>query len=171
MKYTFLVICATTMMTACGSDYDNDWFKHPDKKHDDKPDVQREAPTASIQEIVDSFVHDCGDTYGADLSLLSKLEFIRYGDPATPEAPNVVGICQMWTSDSEIIRSQIVIKEVDPAIRQKALLYHELAHCVLELDHTDQESKTLMSLTMLSNAYYEMNWDELVKDMCLKYPK
>ena len=171
MKYTFLVIYVTTMMTACGSEYDNDWFKHPGKKHDDKPEVQREVPVASIQKIVDSFVHDCGNTYGADLSLLSKLEFIRYGNPATSDAPNVAGVCRMWTNGNAIISSQILIREVKPEIRQKALLYHELAHCVLELDHTDQESKTLMSPTMLSNAYYEMNWDELVKDMCLKYPK
>jgi len=155
--------------TSCGKDeFFGDWNKtfnsgsYPEV-------VNQEEPIAVLKEILQSFEKDCKDIYNVDLSNLSKLQFIRYGDPATKEKPSTVGICNTWYEDDLLIKSNIIVKDLKSPILNKALLYHELGHCVLELDHTSQESKTIMSPTMLNVSHYSNNWDKLVKDLCLRY--
>jgi hypothetical protein len=167
MKYLLLTALA---VTACGTEESDDWRRLSQEQP--PPSFKVEEPTQTLKQILDNFLHDCGTTYEADVSDVSKLEFIRYGDPATEENPTRVGVCLSYHySSGKLYKSNITVKQMGTPVRMKALLYHELGHCVLGLDHTDQESKTIMSPFMHNDSFYEENWDKLVKDMCLKYPK
>jgi hypothetical protein len=164
------IISAMLLTTACGKDEIlGDW----DKKPEEKPTaIEKEEPVTGLKSLLNSFLSDCRDKYGADTSDVDKLEFIRYGDPSTEEQPQTVGVCNSWHDESgDLVRSNIVVKEMKNPVMAKALMYHELGHCVLGLEHTSQESKTIMSPSMLPSVYYSYNWESLVKDLCLKYPK
>ena len=164
------VLSLVLLLTSCGPDSPTDWHNVPWQK--DPPPVKAEEPIPQLKEILDNFLYDYGVVYKADVSSVSKLEFIRYGNPATKENPNQVGVCWTWSYNSgAVYKSNITVMEMDTATSIRALLYHELGHCVLGLDHTTQESKTMMSPTMHDDMYYEENWDILVKDMCNRYSK
>jgi hypothetical protein len=164
------LIPVVMLITACGKgEIAEDWNKRHQKDNDT---VYQEEPAPALRAILDSFISDCRDTYHADVSLANKLEYIRYGDPATKEKPYVVGQCNMmYYEDGSLAKSNIIVKEMNNPIMAKALLYHELGHCILDLDHTSEESQTLMSPNMFSSKYYTNNWDRLVKDLCHKYLK
>jgi len=163
----FILICA--VFYSCGAEDPDDWIR----KLGEKSDFPRQEPSVeSIEQIVNSFIHDCGTMHGADISNLSKIEYIRYGDPIIDGKQNVAGVCTSWNSaNGSVIKSNIVIKKLDSAISAKVLLYHELGHCVLELGHTQQDPGTIMSPSMLDERYYQENWTTLVKDLCTKYSK
>ena len=167
MKYLLL---AALTITSCGSEDLTDWHRIPRQK--DPPPVKAEEPIQSLKQILDNFLYDCSIKHKANVSDVNKLEYIRYGDPATEENPTRIGVCWTWHYDNgALYKSNIIVKQMNTAISMRALMYHELGHCVLGLEHTDQESKTMMSPTMHNDAYYEANWDKLVKDMCQKYLK
>jgi hypothetical protein len=154
------------LVTACGSESPVDWINGPTDK---PPIVEPQEPELSLKQMLDSFLYDCGTVYKADVSNISKLEYIRYGNPATEDSPNTVGLCTTQTYDGKLAKATIVIKEMSTPTLTKAVLYHELGHCVLGLDHTEQDPQTMMSPMMSTTAFYKANWDVLVKDMCNKY--
>lgn len=161
------ILLSTLFLSACGS-YDlGDWQRVP--KQDDMP-INIEEPVESIRKIRDEFLNDCETKYGADTSNAGKIEFIRYGIAASKESPDIIGFCMQWFFDSgELEKAHIIVEKQSSLIKMKAVLYHELGHCVLGLNHTEQEPKTIMSPQMHHELYYQENWDQLVKDMCLRY--
>ena len=160
-----LVFAIFTLLIGCGAPAD-DWIISPIYFDPTKPPpVRREQPVSSIQRVVDEFESDCG-SYGADLSNLERIEYIRYGNPATKNNPNRVGVCNSWRYAGSFYKGNIIIKRLDNEIIRKALLYHELGHCVLELGHTPQEELGMMAPIIHSPEHYKENWDELVKDLC-----
>jgi hypothetical protein len=163
-----VLLLSALMLTSCGSIEPIDWYEENFSK--EYPPLKKEEPIDSLKLILDSFLYDCGTIYKADISSISKLEFIRYGETASPDQPNTVGLCTTYPyNNGTLYKSNIVVKQNDSAIALKAIVYHELGHCILGLEHTSQESETLMSPIMMSDDYYENNWDVLVKNMCNKF--
>ena len=120
--------------------------------------------------MIDEFLYDCGEIYGADVSDISKLEFIKYGDPATEEKPNRVGVCNTFSYGNRLTKSNITVRRYNEYVIQKGLVFHELGHCVLGLDHTEGDAFTIMSSSispLINNpSYFEKIWDSLVEEMC-----
>ena len=160
-----MCIAVSVALCRCGPSNDNNT--------PNAPPVVEVIP--SLKEVYDEFVSDCGSKYGADLSNKYKLEYIQYegykGELKNKYGGNTVGMCLYWTSNNVITKSNITISHMDSAIKTKAVLYHELGHCVLKLAHTEQNPQTMMSPIMGTDEFYKENWDELVKDMCYKYYK
>lgn len=155
------------LLTSCGS-MPTDWEQY-DERSDTRIDY--EAPEPKIQSVIDEFYDDCNGKYGTDLSNLNKLESVKFGEPSSDEFPNRIGVCHWWTRDGELTRARVVVKDIEQEFRFKALMYHELGHCVLQLGHTDQNPYTLMSPALKSNEQYlEENWDELVEQLCTMLP-
>lgn len=163
------LILLTTILVSCGPSNSVDWPETPLDK--EPPYVEREEPIEELNLIVNSFLNDCEAKYGADTSLISKLEFVRYGDPSTDENRNIVGVCNIYTVNGKIVRTNIIMQDMGDHLLNKALLYHELGHCVLNLDHTEQDPQTIMSPYISNSKFYKSNWDELVENMCLGYSK
>jgi hypothetical protein len=90
---------------------------------------------------------------------LSQLSDISYGK-VTRE--NVVGYC--WSS---AIRRRIAIKEntvFSPKVLRN-LIYHELGHCLLDLDHMDDFPAIMNTNLMNPFDYDEKEWDAMVHEL------
>lgn len=74
--------------------------------------------------------------------------------------PRTVGYC---TSPVEVrfIKS---FWEKSSATNRLVLMYHELGHCALGLDHVDSEAD-IMNSYLLDEVYAEQEWDNLVEKM------
>lgn len=132
------------------------------------PQVEREPPEERIQSVVDEFLFDCGETYGADVSDIDKILSIVIEDPSTEEKPTRVGVCYASRyADGVLAQGNIVLKDLKSDITFKALVYHELGHCVLGLKHDEQKPYHLMSPQLGNPIVLERDWDILVKDLCL----
>jgi len=157
------IVTLILLLNGCGTE-PSDWVEAVNPSPEER--VRFEQPVASIAQILNEFLFDCGTKWNADISNFSKLEFIRYSDPSTEEEPNRVGVCWTWTSGGILTKANIEVKNIQPAIKFKALLYHELGHCVLGLDHSPQDDQELMSPALLDSQYYIENWDKLVQNIC-----
>lgn len=81
-----------------------------------------------------------------------------------------VGTCYMGTRVIHIDRN---IWDSISEISRKALIYHELGHCVCKIFLHTEDAKygcdgSLMSKTMESPRCYIENWDKYIKDLRLR---
>lgn len=81
--------------------------------------------------------------------------------------PKILGFCRL--ADKSIWLRPATTSL--PYIVRKALIYHELAHCELGLQHSKLGDGTLTDpLIYISNPfYYEVYWSTLVWDLRMKY--
>ena len=163
---------AVVFQVSCGRE-SSDWINTPVSPEIETPPVEREEPERSLKPYIDAFLHDCGEVYGADVSNINKLRSVKYDEVATEDNPNRVGVCYTWIYDhsGELAYADVVV--VKPKTYElwfKALMYHELAHCILLVGHTPQEPQSMMSPVMAKNEFYEENWDGLVEEMCTLDP-
>lgn len=70
----------------------------------------------------------------------------------------VIGVC-MWPRQIKILRPYWY--QASAALRS-ALIYHELGHCLLNLDHSSPENINLMAPVILPEQVIEDNWSALV---------
>ena len=72
-----------------------------------------------------------------------------------------VGLCTTYFDfDGSVAHTEIRIHPkitCEPLLR--AIMYHELGHCLMQLDHTE---RGIMKATTYSCEYYAEHWDELV---------
>lgn len=117
-----------------------------------------------LRGYVEDFLIDC-DGYGADLSDLAAL---RYVDFAEQMEGSDVGIC--WIIRSKVLQrtwaTAIEVERMENETMQRALMYHELGHCILNLDHRPD---TMMAAVLLDEKTYLTNWNTLVEDLCHRY--
>jgi hypothetical protein len=154
------------LLSSCGSS-PSDWMTI----HVTMAPFERKPVTPTLQLLVDEFIVECGENYARDLSSLRKMESIEYGDPSTKESPFVVGMCMQWYSQGTFRKGNIVVKKLYDPMLNKAIMFHELGHCVLGLSHVEQSDKEIMSPFMMSSSYYEKNWTSLVRNLCLSVGK
>lgn len=68
--------------------------------------------------------------------------------------------------NKEIYRSIELLKSFWDAASlttKRTLLYHELGHAALNLNHQAVDSKQIMQPTLISKQYAEANWEDLIK--------
>lgn len=117
---------------------------------------------ADFTDIYYEFLADARKWH-ADTHLLNRLTEITYDEVPVAEGKNevTVGVCEMTLNYSVIHISKKASKN-----ELKLLLYHELGHCVLGLDHTERDSNTIMQPVMIPDKeWIERNWDWLVQDL------
>lgn len=121
-----------------------------------------------LKPFLDSFIEDA-KRYGVDVneSLLSSLE---YGDISGPLMEDAIGVCLPLVTGPASFSlprsSRIIIEPAYPynSCSFKALVYHELAHCLLYESHS--ERFTLMSPFMENNEkFYCQNWESLLEEL------
>lgn len=113
---------------------------------------------------IDEFIDDC-HAYGADVSDLRLLRYVGYNTSIAGN-PDMVGVCWTMSVPGVRIATAIEVKDLGDDVLQKALMYHELGHCILNLNH---RPGTLMAEEMLPKYIYEASWDRLVEDLCTRY--
>ena len=90
-----------------------------------------------------------------------RTPFIGFLPKMPPDMePNVIGYC----SPGSEVRFLTPFWEDSSATTRLTLVYHELGHCALGLDHTDGEDD-IMNTYLLSERVADKKWDELVHKM------
>ena len=107
-------------------------------------------------DTVNQFAEDCPN---ADFS---QIHSIRYAAIQDAQHQFRIGTC--YFGDSIQILDTLESAPYDPII-MRALLYHELGHCVLGLEHSDTGMMEPY-LDVEAPAYYDTHWNELVTGMC-----
>jgi hypothetical protein len=110
-------------------------------------------------DTVEQFEADC------PAAQLSNVRSINYANVRDSDHPDRVGVC--YFGDEVQIHTEVA--GLHPAL-QRAIMYHELGHCLLELDtHVGMmEGMHIMNpfIYLDDPQYYERNWDALVTKMC-----
>jgi len=96
--------------------------------------------------------------------LLNKAEFktneemLKISDKSTTEA-----ICIKYSDNTRV--AYFKDKYRDDDIMMKVLVYHEMGHCLLDLEHNDDGELHIMNSTLsIKEVYEDANWDDLVID-------
>ena len=76
----------------------------------------------------------------------------------------ILGYC---TSDGHIVLNQDAW-ERESLIKNKAVLFHELGHCVLLLDHAPEDSINLMAPSIPGPLFLSENWQEMLRKLYQK---
>lgn len=132
----------------------------------EQPPVHTEQDIDSrLQPYVDQFLQDC-ETRRADCrTKFAKITSIKV-HKAFPLSDDItedtIGLCQLSRRRNWIMIKEEVFDRFDEHVR--ALMYHELAHCVYELDHVPEKNK-LMSTHMPDILTVVYKWDKLVNEM------
>lgn len=118
-----------------------------------------------IIKIIESFAYDAfhAGKKCAELNLILIVEDKQFDSLLTELGayrPSTVGYC---TPENKAIYLRKSTWETGSFLFKRALVYHELGHCVLGLPH--KEGISLMNSKILPDYIYEKIWFALVKDM------
>lgn len=151
-----------TVLTGCGADA-VDWIR---EKISPGHDIPSHYIDPAFEEAIESFREDAA-IWGADVSGFDYLLRVEFGDPQGDKNPIAAGLCQTHYRGNEISYTVITIHEAfrdrTDTLSFKALMYHELGHCVLQKEHASMDPHVIMSPQLASEAYFFLNWDPLVK--------
>lgn len=159
------VLLAALLITGCGSDV-SDWIHEKvDKRFEDR------VPDRNIDPVflpsIQLFQQEAA-ARSIDLPYMNKLRVVQFGTIEKKDGRNIIGICKTWTnSRKQIVYTEIIIdnsmKDQTETCKFKALMFHELGHCVLRKHHEDDHPKVIMSPTIVYEYLCERNWEQLVE--------
>lgn len=125
----------------------------------------------AIQPIVDEFLIDA-QNHGAlvDIKTISAIEF---GSVNNILMQNVIGVCMPLIFlgervNSPLLRSnRVVVTSEYPAnsYKFKALIYHELGHCLLGRQHTNDLRSLMYPIISDNESFYRVFWKDLVHEL------
>jgi predicted metal-dependent hydrolase len=118
-----------------------------------------------LQPYVDHFLVDCEARRADCYTKFGKITSIKVHKsfPLSDDiTEDTIGLCQLTKRRNWIMIKESVFDMFEEHIR--ALVYHELAHCMYELDHVPQKNK-LMSANMPDSATVVYKWRKLVDEM------
>lgn len=133
-------------------------------------DRRREPPLPPLQinselwHFVELFKED-GLLRGVNIQA-NSIRFLEYESLSGTTA----GTCTPYLDgNGGIFYSEIRIDEIyrlyDFPLTKKALLYHELGHCLLGLEHKEVQPPVIMNPSLLLEIYYKANWTKLVDEL------
>lgn len=136
-----------------------------------QPSTSRTACTPAAvlknEELLTAWTEDFfrdAEKYRATCHKVRSIQFLPQSEiPEKAKAGDgfVIGYC---TGDGHIRLSRD-IWETRSLLFNKALLYHELGHCSLGLDHAPEGKVNLMTPYLLEDSVLEEHWAELVEKL------
>jgi len=135
----------------------------------------RVGPTSSVKEdrlesYVDDFIHDFSGMYPPEVLNVARLYSFRFESLPKTVKTLMLGQCRFWSFG---VNEMVISPELlNTRALIKAVVYHELGHCLLGLDHDDsREDPSLMSAQIdMADSYYLLNWPKEL-DKFKKYAK
>jgi len=163
------LVLLSVFLVSCGSDFLDASSIHivPDSTptvNKDRPSVDQDE---ALIEITDQFYADA-ERYGKSTD--RSLDSISFVNGFKNQKERTVGLCSTFNYDNgALARKTITIlasywKDATPLCKQ-SLMYHELGHCALDLDHTADTAKSIMRPSVFCDDYAETHWKELVKEL------
>lgn len=165
---TKVILIATLVASSCGST-ESDNPKSKDRTYNE---VHRDyyLPELNIDSRLEGFVQefvaeaDKRNANHLDVELIRTLKFAKLGD-------DIAGVCRTWrwAVGEGISHLEIMVdeefKSLKPEWMVRALLFHEMGHCLLRLEHSEEEPRVIMHPRLQRNNYYEKNWKWLLDDL------
>lgn len=115
---------------------------------------------AAFADIVNEFEDDYHKYTGDIIEIRLPINFVDIPNP------NYIGLC--WFNNGGVKIPHIQIDrskwELMSDWRRKAVLYHELGHCVLGRRHTNNKN-SLMQPTVIRGKVFEFHEDTLLKEL------
>ena len=160
MKLLSLLLCM--MLAGCGSQFScgSQRVNTPPAQLPDSPCTGEKIagrlhPTLSF--YVDRFTADARQ-YGKPCYYTFTIGFITERPPDIGDA--AVGYCRRGF-EVRVVKS---FWDSASATERNVLIYHELGHCALGLDHVD-DKPDIMNSYLLDESIADKKWDSLVKTM------
>jgi hypothetical protein len=157
------ILLALGLLTSCGTQ-ESDWT--------DLPLPPNPIPAKNIdpivQEVIDAFVLDA-EKYEVSIPLFRRLRIAVFDDKRFVGREKTIAECTRFLNSAKntIVYSEI---RIDPkkvrvgTCSFKEAVYHELGHCVLNLDHSNLNNE-IMSPTILEEWVCKQDWDRLVENL------
>lgn len=159
---TFLTILLTGILIGCGT---SEQPVMTDEKTKKEPVTQNDP---YLQQYMNHFYGICIQTTASNRCKenLKKFKSINFVDSFNKDLdPNgtVAGVC-WWTKYSRRVEIKRNITQPG-SMKEKALIFHELGHCLLDLGHSDPSTKMLMNPYLSDESTYVSNWTRLQKEL------
>lgn len=105
---------------------------------------------------------------GIAVDELDKL-VLTFNSTKPPFSGGTIGVCHLAQGTIEIDPSYWYLEARDK-YSKRALIYHEIAHCLCKIGHDDTMLKdscpsSLMHSSTTSEKCYEAHWDDYMKDI------
>lgn len=160
-----LTVLLTSVLIGCGS-YEEPAVSTNTKKQGDKK--QKEQSDPYLEQYMKHFHGLCLHTTAANrckenLQKVRSINFVDAFDEKTDPNGSVAGVC-WWSRFSRKIEIKRGIAEPG-SVREKALIFHELGHCLLDLGHSDPNTKMLMNPYLFDEKTYASNWTRLQNEL------
>jgi hypothetical protein len=163
-------ISLLTLLVACGQENTIISRRAPEP-----PPVTLKVDDALLKRYVDEFYQLCVDrNHSTCLDRFKKLESVAFVDATTiqngePGAENRAGVCYVWSDQyNRIHKTQIQVLNIewDPKVLE-GLIYHELGHCVLGLDHVQggKNNPKMMNPYVYYAELYLEYWQQMVDEL------
>lgn len=120
----------------------------------------------SLQIFVQDFFRDA-QKYNATCYRAQSVTFVSQKEIPQTQAEKDTVIIGYCTEDGRVVLSRDVW-ESSGMLSNKALLFHELGHCVLDLGHAPKPAINIMAPCMLEDDILAENWASLIKKLFTK---
>lgn len=116
----------------------------------------------------DYFMQTCKDFGKNELCKKNKqkLRTVKIVDslPDSKSGGKVAGLCTVYGTG---VRKVEILKDIAKpnSYTHKGLVFHELAHCLLDYGHAPESSQRIMAPALLWEEVYKLNWSSLVEDL------
>jgi hypothetical protein len=160
-----LILGSALSLSACGSNESLYVSRHPQNISFDE--YLTSAVDAPIRPHFVEFIEFCKlssqDDTNTCAANIGKLKNVRLkSGPIDESNPTVIGLCEIGIDRTVTIRSDFFDHR---SIAFKALVWHELGHCLLDLDHIDGVDNHIMNSYLPSNKALQSSWAYFVKDL------
>jgi hypothetical protein len=119
---------------------------------------------SDLQLIVRQFFADAQTLNKETSRLIESIRWVDSFDEAT-----TIGTCEVWTWDDGTVHSKRInlLKSAwntSSDQTKRTLIYHELGHCALDLDHVERPTVAIMNPVILYDDVAAPIWFNLVRD-------
>lgn len=160
--WLILFILLLPILEGCGKSDDElieDLFFKDIYSGGHRPDIFIDPDLQKYLDEYDSTLAEYG--IDVDRSILYRLEYV---DELKDGDKELLGICYRYR-DQEGSYATVKIKRVDNPLVIRAIVFHELGHCIQSLDHSKKSGSLMYPSLTINPLYYEENWTKLVDEM------
>lgn len=170
-----LILTTACMLVACGTQETVTTTLRNPTEPTDKPTKPTETNDSRIQKYVDEFKQRCIDlNHRACLKRWTRLESVLFVERSViqnePGSENRVGVCYVWEDGNKrLVKAKVqILQDIEWNDEElKGLVYHELGHCALGLDHTNgtKGHPTIMNPYLYHAMIYIEFWEQMVSEL------
>lgn len=163
MKKT-LTLLLTSVLIGCGSGEEP--VMSVNKQPEDKK--QKEKNDEYLEKYLDHFYGICIQTTAANrckenLKKVKSINFVDSFDEKTDPNGMVAGVC-WWSRTERRIQIKRNMTKLG-SMQERALIFHELGHCLLDLGHSNRQTNMLMNPYLFDEQTYTSNWTRFQNEL------